>query len=296
MKNENMIAYAKTPPSAWIQVTGNDAPNFLQGQFSNDLEKGFNKFINNWYSYGLWLDHKGKILADSTIVKGINSTEFWIHSSYCKADDICTRLEGFIIADDVVLDNQTNAWSAITLIGQKSRKLLENSNLDGIYAFNGRRGSEESFELIYLRSAEAQIQEIIKNCDSMSLEDLEHLRIKAGVVRIPQDAGSTDLPQEVALQKDAVSVTKGCYVGQEVMARLANRGRIRRKLVQVRGTGQLPNIPCAVWDSENKVGELRSAVVSDGGFIGLALMSVSSVEATSAFSLTANANRDLLVS
>lgn len=288
METKSGHSYNITSLSAWIRVTGEDSAHFLQGQFSNDLKDGFKKCINNWYLYGLWLDHKGKIIADSTLVKTDVSHQFWIHSNDCLAADICARLEGFIIADDVSLSNETEQWSSLVLFGSNIRKLLEESNLKDIYIFNGRRGTEESYEVIYPRSGEAKVLEIIKDFDRITSKDLEILRIKAVIPRIPQDGGNTDLPQEIGLGLDAISFTKGCYVGQEVMARLNSRGRTRRKLCRVKGDGVPPSLPCAVFDLDAKVGELKSVVAYASGYLGLALLSVAALEKASEFSLEAH--------
>jgi hypothetical protein len=101
------------------------------------------------------------------------------------------------------------------------------------------------------------------------------MRIAAGIPSIPDDIGPGDLPNEGGLEAVAVSYSKGCYLGQEVMARLRTRGRVRRRLARAAGRGPAPALPAALWRDGKRDGELRSvAPTADGsGYVGLALVS-----------------------
>jgi folate-binding protein YgfZ len=108
----------------------------------------------------------------------------------------------------------------------------------------------------------------------LTVEGLERLRIAAGIPQVPHDIGPGELPNEGGLDEVAVAYTKGCYLGQEVMARLKAMGTVRRRLVRVRAAGRTPPaVPMALLQGEKRVGELRSVVADGaGGFIGLALL------------------------
>jgi folate-binding Fe-S cluster repair protein YgfZ len=83
------------------------------------------------------------------------------------------------------------------------------------------------------------------------------------------------LPNEGGLEHDATSYTKGCYLGQEVMARLKSMGQVRRRLMRVEGPGAVPaELPVPFFVGGKKVGELRSAVRVGDGFVGLAMISL----------------------
>ncbi|HEX7632355.1 MAG TPA: folate-binding protein, partial [Lacunisphaera sp.] len=86
--------------------------------------------------------------------------------------------------------------------------------------------------------------------------------------------GSGDLPNEAGLESVAISYTKGCYLGQEVMARLKNLGQVRRRLHVVHGRGTPPRPRTALYQGDKKVGEIRSIAPRGDDFVALAMLSL----------------------
>jgi hypothetical protein len=115
----------------------------------------------------------------------------------------------------------------------------------------------------------------------LSPEEVARRRIEAGIPAVPVDLGPGDLPNEGGLEADAISYTKGCYLGQEVMARLKSMGQVRRRLVRVAIVAKkIPPLPAPLFLGERQVGELRSvAPDAAGGFVGLAMVSLLHVKA-----------------
>ena len=103
--------------------------------------------------------------------------------------------------------------------------------------------------------------------------DLERARIAAGVPCVPEDIGPEDLPNEGGREAQAISYTKGCYLGQEVVARLKSLGRARRRLVAVAGKGaRPPDADRALMLDGQVVGELRSRIAVGDAWIGFAMI------------------------
>jgi folate-binding Fe-S cluster repair protein YgfZ len=104
--------------------------------------------------------------------------------------------------------------------------------------------------------------------------------------------GPGDLPNEAGLEAEAISYTKGCYLGQEVMARLKSMGQVRRRLVRVGGAGEsIPALPVPLFGGGRAVGELRSAVRDGaGGWSGLAMLSRLQVAAGAELAWTPQGN------
>ena len=77
------------------------------------------------------------------------------------------------------------------------------------------------------------------------------------------------------MESVAVSFNKGCFIGQEVMARLRSMGRVRRGLIRVRGTGKPPSVPTELYSGDRRIGELRTvAPLDEGGFVGHAMVTL----------------------
>lgn len=121
--------------------------------------------------------------------------------------------------------------------------------------------------------------------EEQSMEVAERERILAGVASVPVDIGPEDLPNEGGLDLTAISYTKGCYLGQEVMARLKNLGQVRRKLHRVRGRGAVPAPRAPLHQGGRRVGELRSVAPEAGGFVGFALLSLVNLDPRAPLSL-----------
>jgi hypothetical protein len=254
-----------------LRVAGGDAATFLQGQFSNDL----GNLKPGEAAYGLWLDRKGHVVADGHVILIGPGEGYWVASVSSPAATVAGRLGDFIIADDVALEDQTGGWLGLSLVGEGTGAWLGSEPRAGIH-FKGRRAAAENWEWIHPAEEGGPADAAVARIREASREEMERLRIASGIASVPGDIGPGELPDEGGLEDAAISYSKGCYLGQEVMARLKSRGSVRRKLVRVRGPGAAPAVPAQLWSGEQAAGELRSAV-GDGdglGFVGLALIRV----------------------
>ena len=254
-------------PTAVIKVIGEDAFSFLQGQFTNDL-----RHPPGSVTFGLWLNQKGKVLADSQLLR-LDENEFLLFSSTSTAWTIQQRLEQYIIADDVTLRDEAGNTQGVALWGEQCAELLKGwrgvmppaggrfLQQAGILIFHGRRNSQENYEIIGPESllVEMRKQFAAQGCLEVTDQVTELARISSNIPAIPQDIGQADLPNEAGLEITAISYTKGCYLGQEVMARLKNLGQVRRHLRGVRGTGEVPKTGTPLFQGDRKAGEIRSA-------------------------------------
>jgi hypothetical protein len=262
-------------PACVLRVSGADAGAFLQGQFTNDLSR-----IDPLETvYGLWLDRKGRVMADSHVVRAASGTEYWVVSVSSPGAALARRLEDFIIADEVVVEDSTPSWAGVALIGPGAGEWLSGEARAGLL-FPGRRYRAENWEWVHPEADSGAVMAAVGSGRPLSSLDVERLRIAAGIPSIPADIGPADLPNEGGLDSDAISYSKGCYLGQEVMARVKSLGRVRRTLVRVAGAGARPRVPATLWLGDRKEGELRSAVTeAGGGYAGLALVSVGAAAA-----------------
>jgi len=247
-------------PSACLEATGADAFEFLQGQFTNDL-CDLDKVPA---VYGLWLDRRGHCVGDSFVVRCGNGEMYLLVSYASPASMIREKLEAHIIADDVTLTDRTGEAFGVTLVGRSAAERA--ASLGERMTFPGRRGIPGAVEWIGFREPSGPAGREIN-----ALE-MERSRIDAMVPSIPTDVGPNDLPNEAGLDRDAISHTKGCYLGQEVIARIRSMGQVRRKLVRVRSSSAAPSTGAVLHQGGRDVGELRSLVPAGTGFVGMAML------------------------
>lgn len=275
-------------PVGWVRVSGADAGTFLQGQFTQEL-RGLRAGLA---AYGLWLNEKGKVLADSFIIRSERENEFWLMSYFCPSSVLVERLEPYVIADDVFLEDESSRWAAISLIGEGDLdEWMKAGACDG-FVFPGRRQRGKNLEWIFPveRLASVREQFLAAGAVEKTEADVERLRIESGIPAVTRDIGPGDLPNEGGLEDDAISYTKGCYLGQEVMARLKSMGRVRRRLLRVTSDQNGPaSLPAPLFLRDRVVGELRSAAndESAGKFIGLALLSLMHLQPQAALAFAA---------
>jgi len=280
-------------PACWLRVEGPDALSFLQGQFSNDLRglearsvaddecagEGGTRRARLPLSesvYGLWLDRKGRILGDGFVLRA-GEERFFVYSYETESAVLRAHLESFIIADEVEVFDETSGVCGLTLFLEDGTDAPLDLG-EAILAFEGRRGAR-AIEWIGSAAARVQLMEQLNPKAELSAAEMERRRILSKIPAVPRDLGSRDLPQEggAEFERAAVSYTKGCYLGQEVMSRLHTIGRVRRCLVLVWAEGAVPTeLPTSLYLGEKRVGELRSAAAAEtpGGFIGLVLVSL----------------------
>ena len=254
---------------ALLRVTGEDAASFLQGQFTNELRG----LTVGAAVYGLWLNQKGKVLADSFVAKGGQAGEFWVVSYSSPAAGLRQRLEDYIIADDVAVEDLTANWTAVSLLGSGVGAWFAQEARTG-FGFPDRRAKAENWTWIFSSAERDRVRAQLGEWREMEAAELERQRIAAGIPAVPADIGPADLPGEGGLEAVAISYTKGCYLGQEVMARLKSMGQVRRRLRRVRGPGGVPKLPRPLWQEGRQVGELRSVVATADGFAGMAMLSL----------------------
>ena len=270
-------------PAAWIRVTGEDAHSFLQSQFSNDL----NGMEIGQVVYGLWLNHKGKVHGDSFVLR-VGKDEFRLMSYATPGQVIEDKLGAFIVADDVELEQETEQVAAISFLfdgdadwveafAEKGESGGRIKGVDGeLFIFPGRRHRGEGFDVVGKR---ASIQEFIGQLGQgkfkgyqLGEEDLEAVRILHRIPAIPKDIGSGELPQEGRLEDGAVSFSKGCYLGQEVMSRLHSMGQVKRHLALVKADRELP-YGATVRSGSKKVGMVKTGTNFRDHYLALALIS-----------------------
>ncbi len=289
-------------PSATLSIRGPDANSFLQGQFTNDINRP-----NGSSTYGLWLNQKGKTLADSFVLRRV-ADDFLVLSKFSPAAEIRQRLEAYIIADEVTVTDETTAWRAIDLWGPQADQIAQSLfgalPADGFFGrannaliFRGRSSRENGFTLLCpaVEVTELFSRALASGATESDANAMATTRIIQGLPAVPADIGPSDLPNEGGLDEVAISFTKGCYLGQEVMARLKNLGQVRRRLHVVEGPGAVPPHGSEISQNGKRVGEFRSAARRDDGFVAFAMLSLINLDAAAGLSRSPEGSADIRI-
>lgn len=274
-----------------MRVTGEDAFPYLQSQFSNDLRRPGDAAPA---TYGLWLTRKGKVAADSLVAR-LAENEFLLISFHTPTAALAEKVAENIIADDVETDSP--AWPGVTLAGPGAADALASAGLEtpvsGSWARTGallvvasRRGGD-SYEIFATDGDAGRLDGIFKpDTSGAGAAKLESLRLESGIPRVPEDCGPSDLPQEAGLDADAVSFTKGCYLGQEVMARLQSQGRANRVLTRVLISKDVLATPgTKLFSQDAEAGEIRSVANTGAGCEAMAMLRLRVAETAATFSV-----------
>ena len=297
--SEKVTGYFEFRPAAWLRITGEDALDFLQSQVTQDLRS----LQAQGVTYGLWLSQKGRVLADSLFFK-VSNHEFFILSYHCPGAFFLERMESYIVADDVVVTDLSSGWEGVTAWGETAvQRIAEVTGFSlqsekfhrwqGGFLFRGRRGANPHVEWI----AEKLSPLFNRSGTKVDAETVDRQRIVAGLPSVPEDVGPGELPNEAGLEDSAISYVKGCYLGQETMARLKAMGQIRRKLMRVVGDEiRPPRGPRPLFQGAKRVAELRStASLPTGGYVGFALVTLLGFDPTRGFSLEPSVSETLRV-
>ena len=263
-----------TTASAVLRVRGPDANTYLQGQFTQEL-----RLADGAAAYGLWLDQKGKVLGDSHVLRQADS-EYLIVSFSSSAAQLLLRLQACLIADEVELVDESTNWTGVLLWGAGVADM--NPPAGGLVLPSRRAGLGGVQWLVPAQLSGDVTAELLKRAAVKSdRTGAELARLRAGVPAVPVDIGPRDLPNEGGLDEVAISYTKGCYLGQEVMARLKNLGQVRRRLHLLQGGGVPPAPSTALYQGDRKVGETRSAATDGDSFLTLAMLSLVNLDPSS---------------
>jgi folate-binding protein YgfZ len=142
---------------------------------------------------------------------------------------------------------------------------------EGAVMWASRRAAPAAREILLPRE---QLPALRLSAEPASRAAAELARLRAGIPSVPADIGPRDLPAEGALDDVAISFTKGCYLGQEVIARLKNLGQVRRALHLVSGAGAPPAAGTPLYQGDRKVGDVRSGAADGENFIAMAMLSL----------------------
>ena len=226
-----------------LALTGADAGGFLQGQVSNDVES----LAAGTGCYAAFLTPKGKMLGDVRILNA--DDELLLDTERSTLQALFNMIRRFSIGYQVELHKRTLECGLLSLIGPDADRLAgadwlpseEHAHIPlsigGIQARAIR--TDVGLDLLCDAADTDALRAVLEESGAVVIGEAaaECLRVERGRPRYGIDLDDTVIPQEAGLNERAVSFTKGCYVGQETVARLFYRGKPNRQLRGLRLTG-----------------------------------------------------------
>jgi tRNA-modifying protein YgfZ len=209
-------------------VRGGEAADFLQGQVSNDVES----LAPGRGCYATILNHKGKLRTDLRVLRG--GDFFWIDTEAIGQAVVRHMLQTYSLGRDVQWEDVAPDHAILSLIGPRADELVEQPPPADEHAFvDTGAGLVVRTDLgldILCGSARAEELRAELGVEPVSEEVAECVRIESGRPRLGFDMDAETMPQEAGINERAVNFEKGCYVGQETVARLHYKGKPNRHL------------------------------------------------------------------
>jgi folate-binding protein YgfZ len=264
-----------------LALTGGDAKSFLAGQVTNDIEG----LTGGAGCYAAFLTHKGKMLGDLRVLAVDEpAPELLLDTERPTLQALFDMIRRFKIGYDVELHKRTLQRGLLSLVGPGARAVAGAEDLPAVE--HAHRAGSIGDRPVRLVATDVGVDVL---CDADDTEAVrgalldagatpvseaaaEIVRVERGRPRYGAELDDATIPQEAGLNERAVSFTKGCYVGQETVARLFYRGKPNRHLRGLRLSEPAP-AGAELRLGERVVGHLASSLVSPvHGPIALALV------------------------
>jgi len=234
---------ANFSPRALWRLTGPDAERYLNGQVTNDVTR----LTDRNAIYAAVCTAKGRMEGDLSIAR--HAGEFYLDADASLRESFGARLEKYLIADDAAFEDVSDSW-----------------NLSHVFGTTPPTTPEGGFVITYARfglpghdvwSAGSTIT------GTVEADVLEIVRLEHGIPRWNAELTTNTLPPEAGPHMlDAISYTKGCYVGQETIARLKSVGHVNRTLVFLRSD----SAAFSAHGAKLKQGDKEVGLITSSGF------------------------------
>jgi folate-binding protein YgfZ len=267
-----------------ICLTGADRVRFLHGQVTNDIKR----LKTGEGCYAAITTAKGKMESDLNIC--VLQDELLLDFEPGLTENISQRLEKYIVSDDVQIVDVAPHYGLLSVQGPKAEAVVKalgifpdlpakplqsvktsDATLGEIYLVNQTRLRANGFDLfVPTNSLGAVADKLIAAAKSTGgracgWDAFEIARIEAGIPRFGADMDETNIPLECGIEAHAVSYSKGCYIGQEVINRIHSIGHVNKELRGLRLADDLKTLPVKgdkLFHDTKEVGYVNSAIKS----------------------------------
>jgi folate-binding protein YgfZ len=266
-----------------IVLSGKDRASYLQGLLTNDVVA----LKSGQGCYAAYLTAQGRMIADMHVYE-LGDVMLMTLAGDVK-DTVLARLDQFIFTEDVQLGDVTGTFAQLAVVGPDAaqvvatvlggltadalRTLVEHGNIrtewTGGAAIVARitDTGEPGYDLFVDRAQAEALASSLAAAGAVAIDaaTADAVRIEDGVAVFHRDMDEETIPLEAGIESRAISFSKGCYVGQEVVIRVLHRGhgRVARKLVGLLIEGaDAPAAGAAIRSGEREIGSITSSTVS----------------------------------
>jgi len=265
----------------FLTATGADHADFLHRMLSNEVKQ----LESGQGNYSTLLTAQGHLVADLNLWR--MEDHVLLETHWTTKDILRETLERYVIADDVLLTDQSDALTALLVEGPAAAGLLEAAGAqplptkefnhtwvrfsDGtpVHVANLSQAGGRGYELIFVTEVAHNVWETLVAArrqiawEPLGIAVLNVLRTEAGIPWHGAELKATTLPPEAGLEARAISYTKGCYLGQEIIERIRSRGHVNRKLIGLLlDADAVPAAGTKLLAAGKEVGEITTAVHS----------------------------------
>lgn len=286
------VAIADLSQQGRVEVAGDDRVKFLNNLSTNDITK----ISMGGGAEAFFLDARGRILDYGTLFALPDA--LWIDTAPGRAQPLIKHLDRYLIREKVLLTDRTPQTAELHLAGPEARALIRQvTPEDGpeLQELQHRavtiaghpcqvrchaRSKYVGFDILLpLEALDAVTAELFHRGAEVGIrpigsEAMDFLRIEAGIPVYGRDISDANFPQEVGRDVQAISFNKGCYIGQETVARIDSYGHVNRLLRGLVFTTEVPvAVPTPVKLGDKEVGTLTSVARAPvGDQLGLAIL------------------------
>lgn len=234
-----------------IRVEGTEAVQFLNGLITNDVK---NATEDSWLP-AVFPTVQGRLIGAVRIVR--RSEGFLIDTESASHEAVLKTISRFTLAGDFKVTDVSDEMALLTVQGRRARDVVKSRGIRATHT------GEDGYDLLMnVEDVSAVMEELVAaGAEPVSPETFETLRIEAGIPRHSQDMDETNVVLEANLD-DAISYTKGCYVGQEIIIRIKHRGHVAKKLTGLKFDKPVENGATIIGEGGKEVGRVTSATYS----------------------------------
>lgn len=265
---------------ATIDVSGADRASFLHGLLTNDVQA----LAPGGGCYAAWLTPQGRMITDLHVFAGDERIVLDVPAELTAA--LLQRLDQSVFTEDIQLTDLSHSLVSVWIHGPSAAAVLERvlAGASGLASWTGYRHGPVQFDntaatvgrvdqlgvpgfCVYVDAArEPDLRAALETAGAVAADRpaIEAARIEAGYPVFGIDMTDDTIPLEAGIEDRAISFTKGCYVGQEVIVRVLHRGhgRVARRLVGLRLEAGLPARGSRILGDDREAGEVTSAARS----------------------------------